>query len=167
MVGARLANLQHGGDRKSDEIKSAIAPLISQREAAAMLNVGMVGARLANLENGQRAASAIALAGNPVTQREAAASQPSRPRFDIRQASREYQFVNGLKPYLQDLAEAYGLSRQGLHKIMHRNDLTKLDLLNPDIVFQRLLGLGRQSPLRTRLSNPATRETITTKISNL
>jgi hypothetical protein len=40
VVGAKLANLQHGGDRKSDEIKSAIAPLISQREAAEMLNIG-------------------------------------------------------------------------------------------------------------------------------
>lgn len=71
------------------------------------------------------------------------------------------------KPYMRELAEAYGLSRQGLHKLMHRNDLTKLDLLNPDIVFQRLLDLGRLSPLRTRLSNPTTRASITTKISKL
>jgi ParB-like chromosome segregation protein Spo0J len=41
MVGAKLANMQQGGDRKSDEIKSAIAPLITQKQAAAMLNIGV------------------------------------------------------------------------------------------------------------------------------
>jgi hypothetical protein len=64
------------------------------------------------------------------------------------------------KPYMRELAEAYGISRQGLHKLMVSNDLTKNDLLNPDYVFQRLLDLGRLSPLRTRLSDPRTRETI-------
>ena len=48
MVGARLANLQQGGDRKSDKIKSAIAPLkspppVTQKQAAEMLNVGVDG----------------------------------------------------------------------------------------------------------------------------
>ena len=43
MVGARLANLQHGGDRGNQYTggKSALAPLPTQREAAAMLNVGV------------------------------------------------------------------------------------------------------------------------------
>jgi hypothetical protein len=41
MVGAKLANMQQGGDSKSDEIKSAIAPLITQKQAADMLNVGV------------------------------------------------------------------------------------------------------------------------------
>jgi hypothetical protein len=41
MVGAKLANLQHGGDRKSEEIKSAIAPLVTQKQSAEMLNIGL------------------------------------------------------------------------------------------------------------------------------
>lgn len=41
MVAAKMANLQHGGDRKSDEIKSAKAPLITQSQASEMLNIGV------------------------------------------------------------------------------------------------------------------------------
>lgn len=41
MVGAKLAQLQHGGDRKSDQIKSSIEPLITQKQAAEMLNIGV------------------------------------------------------------------------------------------------------------------------------
>jgi hypothetical protein len=59
-----------------------------------------------------------------------------------------------------ELAKSYGISRQGLYVAMGSNALTRSDLLNPDYVFQRLLDLGRLSPLRTRLSNPATRQTI-------
>jgi len=40
MVAAKLANMSHGGDRKSDEIKGSIEPLISQAEAAHILSVG-------------------------------------------------------------------------------------------------------------------------------
>jgi hypothetical protein len=50
---------------------------------------------------------------------------------------------------------------------MESNALTRADLVNPDYVFQRLLELGRISPLRSRLSNPAIRESITKQISTL
>lgn len=39
MVASRLANMQHGGDRKSEDFNTEISVLISQPEAAAMLNV--------------------------------------------------------------------------------------------------------------------------------
>lgn len=43
MVAAKMANLKHGGDRKSGEIKSAIAHLnmVTRKQAAEMLNVGV------------------------------------------------------------------------------------------------------------------------------
>lgn len=50
MVGARLANLEKGGDRRSDNFNSAIAPLkkqneseekYTQKQAAEMLNIGV------------------------------------------------------------------------------------------------------------------------------
>jgi hypothetical protein len=72
--------------------------------------------------------------------------------------------VNGFKPYIQDLADAYGVSRQGLYGVMESNALTRAELLDPDYVFQRLLELGRQSPLRRRLSNPTTRTRIQKQI---
>ena len=39
MVASRLANMQQGGDRKSENFNTEISVLISQPEAAAMLNV--------------------------------------------------------------------------------------------------------------------------------
>ena len=39
MVAARLANISHDGDRKSSGIKTEISELISQPQAAQMLNV--------------------------------------------------------------------------------------------------------------------------------
>lgn len=39
MVAVRLANISHGGDRKSSGIKTEISELISQPQAAQMLNV--------------------------------------------------------------------------------------------------------------------------------
>jgi len=73
--------------------------------------------------------------------------------------------VTRAKPTMQTLAEAYQLTRQGLYVALVSNALTRADLADPDYVFQRLLDLGRHSPLRSRLSNPATRETIKTNIS--
>ena len=40
MVAAKMANLQRGGDRRTDSFKGSIDPLKTQEEAAAMLNVG-------------------------------------------------------------------------------------------------------------------------------
>jgi len=39
MVAGRLANIKHGGDRKSDNFNTEISVSISQPEAASMLNV--------------------------------------------------------------------------------------------------------------------------------
>lgn len=39
MVASRLANMQQGGDRKSEDFKTEISALISQPEAAKLLNV--------------------------------------------------------------------------------------------------------------------------------
>ncbi len=41
MVAAKLANTTHGGDRKSGEINTPIGVLISQPEAAVMLNASV------------------------------------------------------------------------------------------------------------------------------
>ena len=49
MVASRLANMQEGGDRKSEDFKTEISALISQPEAAAM-----VASRLANMQQGAR-----------------------------------------------------------------------------------------------------------------
>jgi len=99
--------------------------------------------------------------------RSARTRQANLRQVDIRQASRESHFVNGFKPYIQDLADAYGVSRQGLYCIMESNAFTRSELLNPDHVFHKLLDGGRRSPLRARLSNPTTRARIQTKISKL
>ena len=37
MVASRLANMKHGGDRKSEDFNIEISVLISQQQAAAML----------------------------------------------------------------------------------------------------------------------------------
>lgn len=39
MVASRLANMQHGGDRKSEDFNVEISTLVSQTEAANLLNV--------------------------------------------------------------------------------------------------------------------------------
>lgn len=40
IIAAKLANMQHGGDRKSEEIKAPIDALKTQKQAAEMLSVG-------------------------------------------------------------------------------------------------------------------------------
>ena len=54
MIAAKLANMNWGGDRKSEEIKGSIGPLISLEQAAELLNVGraVIAARLANMPLG-------------------------------------------------------------------------------------------------------------------
>lgn len=49
MVAAKIANMSHGGDRKSDEIKRSIDPLISQPEAAKTLNVSVPSVKRAKV----------------------------------------------------------------------------------------------------------------------
>jgi hypothetical protein len=65
---------------------------------------------------------------------------------------------------LARLALAYGLSRQALHKC-HKKYGPFLNC--PDELFLTLVSTGRQSPIRTLLSDPAERERITAEIFNL
>ena len=39
MVASRLANMRHGGDRKSEDFNVEISTLVSQTEAAELLNI--------------------------------------------------------------------------------------------------------------------------------
>ena len=91
--------------------------------------------------------------------------QPNPGRFDFHHRSPESHFVTRAKPTMQTLADAYQLSRQGLYVALESNALTRADLADPDYVFQRLLDLGRHSPLRSRLANPKTRAKILSKLS--
>jgi hypothetical protein len=134
----------------------------------------MVGAKLANLQKGDNQHSSIGLSSPPVTQKQAAemlnigvVCQTNRRQFDFRGHEWESHFVTRAKPTMQTLADAYQLSRQGLYVALESNAMTRADLADPDYVFQRLLDLGRQSPLRRRLANPKLRAKIATKISKL
>jgi glutathione peroxidase-family protein len=69
-------------------------------------------------------------------------------------------------PPMKHLAKVYGITRQGLYHMMERNGLTRAELLQPEIVFQKLL-TNRASHLRKRLSNPKTRSLIQKQISKL
>jgi len=62
------------------------------------------------------------------------------------------------------LARAYGYSRQALHQahVKHGPFLT-----SPDHLFEVLVASGRQSPIRSLLSDPNERERITAEIFNL
>jgi hypothetical protein len=62
------------------------------------------------------------------------------------------------------LAKAYGLSRQALHQAHRKYGPF---LTSPDHFFEALVASGRQSPIRTLLSDPAERERITAEIFNL
>jgi len=55
VIAARLANMNWGGDRKSEEIKGPIGTLISLEQAADLLNVGraVIAAKLANVTEGR------------------------------------------------------------------------------------------------------------------
>lgn len=63
-------------------------------------------------------------------------------------------------PAINHIAESYSLTRQRLHQIRRQYDLSIGDLLDPEVVFERLLEQAPASRLRTRLSNPGTREAI-------
>jgi hypothetical protein len=59
------------------------------------------------------------------------------------------------------LGGLYGQTRQG---ISHLHKLHGTAILIPEQLFQSLVSSGRQSKLRTRLSDPATRAQITKAI---
>jgi hypothetical protein len=58
------------------------------------------------------------------------------------------------------IARAYKVTRQGLHNLCKGHGFTIEDLLEPDIVFARLLENGNAARTRGMLSNPANREAI-------
>jgi hypothetical protein len=67
---------------------------------------------------------------------------------------------------MKSLAQSYGISRQGLYQLMERNGLTRSELSQPDIVFNKLLE-NRASHLRVRLTDPRNRAKIAKKLSKL
>jgi hypothetical protein len=60
------------------------------------------------------------------------------------------------------LGKCYGLSRQGVHYLSRQHDTAILD---PEQLFQNLVSSGRQSKLRTMLSDPGERQRIAKQIS--
>ena len=68
-------------------------------------------------------------------------------------------------PSITAISKAFGISRQTFYDKSRSLGLSKADWLSPEVVFSKMLATGNTSPLRTRLSNPATRETIKTNIS--
>jgi hypothetical protein len=67
---------------------------------------------------------------------------------------------------LTALAQAYFITRQGLHQLMERNHLTRQDIMEPERVFQALLS-NKASHLRARLTDPRNRAKIAKKLAAL
>jgi len=72
--------------------------------------------------------------------------------------------MNGTAPSLKRLASAYGLSRQGITDLSKRHGIDRETLQQPDEVLVVLLDRGRRSPLRSKLTDPATRAAISSQI---
>jgi len=68
-------------------------------------------------------------------------------------------------PIWNPIAKAYGTSRQNLHELRRRYDLTPADFIEPDRLFFILLERAKGSPLRTKLIQPAMRQKIRRKLS--
>ena len=68
--------------------------------------------------------------------------------------------MNVTTPHMPTIAKCYGIDRTHAYRLRRRHGLTAEQLFDTDFVFSRLLESGRGSPLRTRLSNPATRAEI-------
>lgn len=65
----------------------------------------------------------------------------------------------------QAIASAYGVTRQRLHQLCKMHGLITADFSNPDRIFEKLLE-GCSSPLRQRLTDYTTRESIRKTFSN-
>ena len=72
--------------------------------------------------------------------------------------------MKGSAPSLERLATAYGVSRQGITDVAKRHDLDRQVLADPDALLVVLLDRGNRSPLRTRLTDPATRNEIASQL---
>lgn len=73
-------------------------------------------------------------------------------------------FEGMTSPPMNQITEAYQAGRQSIHDLKRRYNLTTEDFRQPDKVFQILLEKGRKSKVRTKLSNPHTREHIKAKL---
>ena len=72
--------------------------------------------------------------------------------------------MKGSAPSLERLATAYGVSRQGITDVAKRHDLDRQVLADPEALLVVLLDRGNRSPLRSRLTDPATRAAIQKQI---
>ena len=72
--------------------------------------------------------------------------------------------MTGTAPSLERLATAYGLTRQGITDVSKRHGIEPQVLADPDALLVVLLDRGNRSPLRSRLTDPATRAAIQKQI---
>ena len=72
--------------------------------------------------------------------------------------------MTGTAPTLERLATAYGLSRQGITDLSKRHGIDRETLQQPDALLTVLLDRGNRSPLRTRLTDPSTRNEIASQL---
>lgn len=63
------------------------------------------------------------------------------------------------------IAEIYGITRQNLYDLSGRHGIPQSAWRNPNVILCHLLESGAQSPLRSRLTNPAERARIKTEIA--
>ena len=62
------------------------------------------------------------------------------------------------------LGAVYGISGQAVRQLSIRHDLDRQVLADPDALLVVLLDRGNRSPLRTRLTDPATRNEIASQL---
>ena len=62
------------------------------------------------------------------------------------------------------IGAVYGISGQAVRQLSIRHDLDRQVLADPDALLVVLLDRGNRSPLRTRLTDPATRAAIQKQI---
>ena len=75
--------------------------------------------------------------------------------------------MTGTAPTLERLASAYGISRQGITDLAKRHDLDRQVLADPEALLVVLLDRGNRSPLRSRLTDPSTRNAIANQIQTI
>jgi hypothetical protein len=66
-------------------------------------------------------------------------------------------------PTVRHIARCYGLSSVYVHRLSRVAELTREHWMEPDMIFRKLLDRSH-SPLRRKLSDPATRATIHAKL---
>ena len=71
-------------------------------------------------------------------------------------------FCDGIRPDpipVRRLARAYGCSKQNIYQIVKRG-IPIGTFVSPSLLLDALLAIGNRSPLRRRLSDPSTRQSI-------